>query len=250
VEQATMSLADLVTAAADAADNVLQYKWRNVLPAGLPGQKRSRKDEREIDGDLFRLRCDLECALQEASAECPESGAEGARLETALSLVGEEGLGFIDALTAGRERIREQWESKAEVLGLCVEEVAKDLCAREHRLAESSRRLRALVPGLQKLAVENEKKPNAGEPASKGKRPARKRVTRDEANDEMMKAIEIDPERMKWSVREWATHVGCSTSTICHTQMWRQCKKAREKAKQERMQRNRGRRKPQHRSQA
>src|SRR5262249_21501056 len=69
---------------------------------------------------------------------------------------------------------------------------------------------------------------------------AKTRVKRGEANAAMMAAVEEVPERMQWSAREWATHIGCSTATVWHTEMWRQGRRAREKAKQERMPRNRG----------
>jgi hypothetical protein len=87
----------------------------------------------------------------------------------------------------------------------------------------------------------------------------KKRVTRVEANRIMQQAItDGDENRLKWGARDWARYVSsavgrganCSTSTIYNTDMWRECQGAREKAKQQRMQRNRGKRKPMHRSQA
>jgi hypothetical protein len=87
---------------------------------------------------------------------------------------------------------------------------------------------------------------------------SKKRVTREEANGIMMKAMEDNYERMKWGVREWARlingtvggYANVSTSTIHKTEMWKQCDLVRKKAKQQRMTGNRGRRKPRHRSNA
>ncbi len=77
----------------------------------------------------------------------------------------------------------------------------------------------------------------------KGKR----HVTAEEANEAMMRAIETEPDRLKWSARDWQRYIGCSTSTIHKTEMWRQGARARERKKLERMQnRNRGRRRPRH----
>jgi hypothetical protein len=77
-------------------------------------------------------------------------------------------------------------------------------------------------------------------------KPRRKRITKAEANEEMLHAVQDNPDRLKWSVREWGLHVGCSTSTIAKTAMWQQGAKARAKAKQERMPRSRGRQKRRH----
>jgi hypothetical protein len=86
--------------------------------------------------------------------------------------------------------------------------------------------------------------------ATKKESAPRHRITRADANEAMIGAIDADPDRMKWSARQWARHVGCSTYTIAQTEMWKQGIKAREKAKQERMRPGRDRRRrPRHRHQ-
>jgi hypothetical protein len=137
--------------------------------------------------------------------------------------------------------------------------------------------IRRLMAYVQKKADESPagKKPSDGQeeappsedigrkdkavPPPKQKQP-KKRITSQEANATMMRAIDIHGagvdedtaiERMKWSARKWKDYVGCgSTSTIHGTEMWKQFAVARDKNKQERMERNRGRRKPRHRSKA
>ena len=83
----------------------------------------------------------------------------------------------------------------------------------------------------------------AGVEVSQGKQ-VKARVSVDEANQAMFAAVEADPDRMKWTAREWARHVGCSTSTVVETEMWQQARRARERAKQERMQSDRARAQP------
>jgi hypothetical protein len=82
------------------------------------------------------------------------------------------------------------------------------------------------------------------------KRGLRKRISREEASQAMMEAVKANIERMKWSTHKWAEYVGCSSSTILKTQMWAQGTKARDGAKQERMRRQSGKRRPRHRSKA
>jgi hypothetical protein len=97
-------------------------------------------------------------------------------------------------------------------------------------VAEAARRLTREVPRV-----------------AKRKRPTPHRTTRGEANEFMMDAIQADADRLKWSAREWARHVGCSTWTIAQTEVWKQGRVAREKAKQERMRPGRDRRRrPRH----
>jgi hypothetical protein len=100
--------------------------------------------------------------------------------------------------------------------------------------------------------------PSAAEEKPLTKRRANRRVTVDEANRIMLEAIEDELrglERMKWTIREWKQHIdtdtggNCSTSTIYATPAWKQYAVARERAKQELKKSNRGRRRPQHRSQ-
>jgi hypothetical protein len=82
--------------------------------------------------------------------------------------------------------------------------------------------------------------------------PARRkrRSSVDQANREMMTAIQDEPDRMKSSAHRWAKYIGCSSSTIIKTAMWIQSEKARAQAKQVRQQSSRGRRRPRHYSQS
>ncbi len=90
---------------------------------------------------------------------------------------------------------------------------------------------------------------------AKGNRGVKKRMTKEEAEQAMLQAIDADPDRLKWTAREWEQHIGCSLSTIHATEIWKQGEKARELARQERKDRaaaNRhrpcggGRRRPRH----
>lgn len=87
-------------------------------------------------------------------------------------------------------------------------------------------------------------------------KPARKaptkklRITVAEADERMKDAIEEDPDRMRWTTREWKLRIGCSTSTISQTDMYKHCVLARERAKQEKAAGRRWRRRPRHHSQA
>jgi hypothetical protein len=85
----------------------------------------------------------------------------------------------------------------------------------------------------------------------KAKRPPRKGITKEEAHKLMMKAIEKDSNlALTLTSHQWAKHIGCSSSTIAKTELWRQLEANRQKNKQERMPSNRGRRRPQHTSNA
>jgi hypothetical protein len=101
-------------------------------------------------------------------------------------------------------------------------------------------------PGRQEAVTTPQIEEGAPRQKSKGK----VRVTVAEANQAMIDAIDKDPERIKWSARVWARYVRCSTSTISKTEMWEQYRRARERAKQERMQQTKGKRKRRHYSQA
>jgi hypothetical protein len=164
-----MSLADLVNTAADAADNLSQYKWPDQLvPTGL------QFGGTELNKPLVPLRRALESGLLAASvasvadegllvllresesvrlaafAECPASSAEGARLKHALSLVRRDSVGFVGALVGWKALIRELWESTAEALVVFCWSAANDLANRKKRLVKSVAKLRSLASSLQR----------------------------------------------------------------------------------------------------
>src|SRR5262249_55852676 len=74
---------------------------------------------------------------------------------------------------------------------------------------------------------------------SLGTRRKKKPMSRGDADLAMRKALETVPERgLAWTIREWAEHLGCSTSTVHRTETWEVCERAREKRKQERQERD------------
>jgi hypothetical protein len=153
-----MSLPDLIRAAASVAEKVLQYNWKGVLqpaevrPAEREGDKALRRREaaraeQEVSETLLRLRRSLRRATLAAVAECPGACAEGAIRKDALSVVEEDGLGFIDALGKWRAKIRRHSDSRAEVLLRLYTEAVRKLSSRWQRLDESVHQLLALESG-------------------------------------------------------------------------------------------------------
>jgi hypothetical protein len=59
--------------------------------------------------------------------------------------------------------------------------------------------------------------PATGEPETKGKR----------INERILATVQQNPDSVGWTIREWATHLGCSISTIQATRAWEMVKKSR-----------------------
>ena len=53
-------------------------------------------------------------------------------------------------------------------------------------------------------------------------------------NGRMLDTLQRKPESRGWTVREWAAYLGCSTSSVCETQTWKELSAARKVMKAER----------------
>jgi hypothetical protein len=221
----------------------LLHQWAELYPT-------HRSDPQKIEEASTAVRS-AECAIEYARRACQEHPEAGELLEHLAQLAETE------------KNVARMRNAEAEPASRRLEQYASTVT-----------RIKALAETLTAWMVENEidpkpllafadrLHPEQLDPAwdairhaelnsksitvEKSKPRSRKRITRAEANQSMMNAVEVNPDRMKWSAREWALHVGCSTSTIAKTAMWKQGTKAREKAKLERKPRNNGKRRSRH----
>jgi hypothetical protein len=149
----------------------------------------------------------------------------------------EYALRFVRLVKAGNEteaaamllEILERWNTAPDMISAVLDwlqsGLGQEIRGKHGAILDWLRRLEReirgedLDPSATEAKVEQEVSaaPATGEPETKGKR----------INERILATVQQNPDSVGWAIREWATHLGCSISTIQATRAWEMIRKSR-----------------------